>query len=93
MLPAYPHLFIPSLLYPCKIKPWSYTGTATCFWDPGKVTACQEKNRRAKSLQADLLNAQSLLILGNQPSGAPAKGGARVLTGASDGPVIHITGN
>ena len=37
--------------------------------------------------------SKSLLIQGNQPSAAPAKGGARDLTGASDGPVIHITGN
>lgn len=57
-LSAFIHSLPSSLLHPFKITHCSHTGTTTCFWYPGKVTTCQEKNRRAKPLQADLLNAQ-----------------------------------
>lgn len=52
---------------------------------PMKSHYLPEGNHRAKTLQADLLKAQSIPSLGNQPTGAPAKGGAGVPAGASDG--------
>lgn len=87
-LSAFIHSLPSSLLHPFKITHCSHTGTTTCFWYPGKVITCQEKNRRAKPLQADLLNAQRAFS-----SREISQGRGQVLTGASHGPTIHITGN
>lgn len=92
---SFTHLFTPCLPPPSIQNyilelHWNFTA---CLQYPGKVTTCQEETTERSPPGRPAKNSKNFPSPGNQPSGTPATGGARGPMGASDSPVIQITGN
>lgn len=91
-----PHLysFIPSLRPPSiQNHIWESLKLDCMPLVPRKITTYQKEITSKTPPGRPAESSKSIPSLGNQPSGASAKGGAGVPAGASDGPVIHTTGN